>query len=156
MAGLIVRRARNDELDKVVGFNAQLFKEDAGQRDPLVNQNWPQDEGKEYFLKRIEDDERICLVAEMDGKLVGYLAGSIKGTETWRPVKRTELENMFVMPEFRSKGVGRELVNKFKEWSKEKGVERVLVVAYASNERAIEFYKKSGFVPDSVGLEADI
>ncbi len=71
-----------------------------------------------------------------------------------RPVELAELESMFVRKEHRNHGVGRQLVSSFLEWCKEKGAQRVSVSAYASNERAIDFYMGQGFEPRSLTLES--
>ncbi len=154
MDNVNIRKAKIEELKTVQDLNRDLFVSD-GPRDKYLNHNWPYEGGKEYFSKRITDGNSICLVAEIDNEIVGYLAGAVMEVESWRPVKRTELENMFVKEEFRSKGVGAKLVNEFFNWSKTKGVERSLVVAYATNEKAIKFYQKMGFDPESVSLEIE-
>lgn len=156
MKNITIRKATEKDLKVVVELNASLFKEDAGQRDPLANKNWPSQEGIIYFSKRIKDKNSICLVAEVRNEVVGYLAGSVKKVETWRPVKRTELESMYIKNEFRDRGIGTKLVEEFFKWSKGKGVQRALVVAYATNERAIKFYRKMGFISESLSLEAPI
>ncbi len=154
MNGIIIRKAKIEELKTVQDLNHDLFDSDST-RDKYMDHNWPYVDGKEYFSKRITDDNSICLVAEIDNEIVGYLAGAIMEVESWRPVKRTELENMFVKEEFRSSGIGAKLVNEFFNWSKTKGVQRSLVVAYATNEKAIKFYQKMGFDPESVSLEIE-
>lgn len=149
-----IRKAKIEELKTVQDLNRDLFASD-GPRDKYLNHNWPYEDGRSYFSKRITDDNSICLVAEIDNEIVGYFAGAVMEVESWRPVKRTELENMFVKEEFRSKGVGAKLVNEFFNWSKTKEVQRSLVVAYVTNEKAIKFYQKMGFDPESVSLEIE-
>ncbi len=150
-----IRRAKRNELKVIQDLNHELFLSDKD-RDKFLNFNWPYDEGKRYFLKRITDPACICLVADVRGKIIGYLAGSVREVESWRPVKRTELENMLVKPEFRSGGIGSKLVEGFLKWSKAKKVNRALVVAYATNIKAVEFYRRNGFVDESIMLEIKI
>lgn len=156
MKGVKTRRARPSELKIIQDLNYTLFQSDK-ERDEFLNHRWPYiKDGKEYFKKRIAGKNGICLVAEVDGKVVGYLAGGLKKVRSWRPVKRTELENMLVIEKFRSKGIGDKLVKEFLKWSKEKGVKRAQVVAYVTNVRAIKFYKRMGFAPESISLETPI
>ena len=63
---------------------------------------------------------------------------------------------MFVLEQYRSRGVGSQLVDDFKKWSREKGAQRILVVAYVTNEKAVNFYQRDGFFPESTMLEANI
>ena len=64
-----------------------------------------------------------------------------------------ELESMYVREAYRGQGVGQQLVQKFLEWARERGVERVSVTAYVANERAVAFYEKLGFTAKSLTLE---
>ena len=77
-------------------------------------------------------------VAESELRGVGFLVGRDGGPE-W------ELENIAVMPEFRHRGVGRELLSALLRHAHSRGAERILLEVRASNESAIRFYKLSGF-----------
>ena len=154
MMNLIIRKAKPDEIRIIQDLNNALFKS-AAERDQFLNHNWPYEDGKNYFKKHITDPNCLCLVAEFEGKIVGYLAGELLGLESWRPVKRTELQNMFVKEKYRNQGIGANLVEEFLKWSKYKGAKRALVVAYSTNAGAINFYKKTGFSSESLSLEAN-
>ncbi|OGM31142.1 hypothetical protein A2803_01555 [Candidatus Woesebacteria bacterium RIFCSPHIGHO2_01_FULL_44_21] len=149
-----VRRANESELHIIQELNHELFESD-GKRDKYLNHNWPYEDGEKYFVKRISKPDCICLVAEVDNQVVGYLAGALMETDNWRPVKRTELENMFVKEKFRGKGVGKKLVEEFLKWSEGKKVKKVMVSAYTTNEKAIKFYKREGLIPQSLSLEIE-
>ena len=82
--------------------------------------------------------------------------GYLKKVESWRPVRRTEIESMYVIPQFRNQKIGQKLIEKFLQWSKKKRAKRILVSAFAANERAISFYVNNSFRPFQVSLEADI
>jgi ribosomal-protein-alanine N-acetyltransferase len=69
---------------------------------------------------------------------VGFLVGRDGGPE-W------ELENIAVIPEFRHRGAGRELLSALLTHAHSRGAERILLEVRASNESAIRFYKLSGF-----------
>lgn len=71
---------------------------------------------------------------------VGFLVGRDGGPE-W------ELENIAVLPEYRRRGVGRELLSAVLRHAHSLGAERILLEVRASNESAIRFYKLSGFEP---------
>lgn len=151
-----VRRAGADDVADIVELSSALFREDAGQRDPFVNLNWPEEEGWEYFADLVTGDRSLCLLAEFAGEAVGYLAGRVGKRTALRPVKVAELESMYVWEGHRGRGVGARLVDEFLRWAESRGAERVSVVAYAANERAVHFYQRSGFRPKSVSLERAI
>ena len=63
-----IRSAGVKDLDTVVHFSYALFQEDAGQRDPFTNLNWPLEEGHAYFGPLLEADTHLCLIAEVNEK----------------------------------------------------------------------------------------
>lgn len=93
--------------------------------------------GKKYFTQV----NACCLVAEEDGKLVGYLAAGSKQI-SYRKSTYIELENMGVLPGYRSMGIGTKLIQSLLTWAKTHGYKRAFVNAYFGNHEAIEFYKR--------------
>lgn len=158
MGNLIIRRAKEGELKIIQELNHQLFLHDEKFAGQFLNMNWSFEKvGEDYFKKRIEGEEGVCLVAEVDGEIVGYLAGGIIKTYSYRTVKKmSELENMLIKKEFRGRKIGERLFGEFAKWSKLQGAERIKVSAASENIRAINFYKKIEFTPYAVELEYEI
>jgi GNAT superfamily N-acetyltransferase len=67
-----------------------------------------------------------------------------------------ELENMYVKESLRGHGIGGKLIRQFEDWCKEKGVQRIRVVASAGNNEAIRFYKAHGAQEVSMTLEKEL
>ncbi len=153
MTEFLIRTATPADLDTVVGFSHKLFQEDAGQRDPFTNIDWAPEHGHDYFRPMINDDQFLCLLAEVDQNSVGFLIGYLKKPSDVRPIKAAELHSMFVDKAFRSQKIGEGLAQRFLEWAKENGSIRASVSAYAANVRAIAFYESMGFAPKNVSLE---
>ena len=154
---MTIKRATLEDIPEIVKLNSALFKEDGGTRDDYVNKKWPSQEGKDHFKKLIDDRKNtLCLVVVGQHNIIGYLVGYLKKVESWRPVRRTEIESMYVIPQFRNQKIGQKLIEKFLQWSKKKRAKRILVSAFAANERAISFYVNNSFRPFQVSLEADI
>ncbi len=150
---VIIRKATSADLPAVQKLSCELFLSDVS-HDPLLNKQWTyQKEGEAYFSKRVTQAEGICFVAELDGTIVGYTTGNSMPVLSWRPVRRIELENLIVTALYRGKGIGEQLVHALFAWGKSLGMERVMVSAYAINEGGIRFYKRIGFIPDSVQME---
>jgi GNAT superfamily N-acetyltransferase len=63
---------------------------------------------------------------------------------------------MGVVPEYRSQGVGRELVTACITWAKTHGYQKIYVNAYWGNEQARAFYKRVGFSEIDVSLEMEV
>ena len=95
------------------------------------------------------------MIAEDDGRAIGYLAASPKNFD-YKTKSYTELENMGVTPEYQSKGIGSQLLEKYINWSREGGYQKAYVNAFAKNFGALEFYRKHGFTDIDVSLEMEI
>lgn len=150
-----IRPARQEDIKTLQDLFHDLFVYD-GRGDKNLNLNWPYEEGEAYFTRTVTADEACCFVAEENGELIGYVAGSILEERSSRPVRRSKLGSMFVKESHRSQGVGEQLVGAFKGWSLEQGATRCLVITYDANEGAKRFYAKMGFQPYCVELEADL
>ncbi len=151
-----VRRAGTGDVAEIVELSRALFREDAGRRDPFTNLGWPEEEGLAYFASLVSGAGSVCLLAEIAGRKVGYLAGRVGEGATLRPVRVAELQSMYVREGYRDLGVGARLVDGFLGWAGSRGAELASVVAYAANARAIRFYERAGFRPRSLSLEREI
>lgn len=92
------------------------------------------------------------LVAEIEQKgkkkIVGSLTLSALGA---RKMSHVRSLSMAVIDGYREIGVGRALVEYAIDWArKSKGVEKISLSVFSSNERAIELYKKFGFQIEGV------
>jgi GNAT superfamily N-acetyltransferase len=102
--------------------------------------------------------EEFVIVAEIDNNVVGYLAGSTHKDETYSYYEgiTAELDNMFIMEDYRKFGIGSKLVNSFLNWCKSQKAKRVMVTASVGNLNTINFYKKNGFTEINVTLRNEI
>ncbi len=118
--------------------------------------DWSYEEGHDYFTRHIEAETSLCLVAEADSGLVGYLVGYTKARNSLRPIEMAVLESMFVHHDSRSGGVGEQLVRAFIGWCDGHQVVRVSVSAYVANDGAVRFYERLGFVQRLLTLECPV
>ncbi len=150
----VIRSATTADIPSLVASSAALFAEDAGTRDPTMNIDWPKQHGAQQFTENVDDPDRLVLVAEADGSVVGYLTGLLGEPTTKRPVRVATLGSLYVHPSQRGSQIGTRLVERFRSWARDKGADRLAVTAYASNESAIRFYQRQGFTPHTQVLES--
>lgn len=156
MENVTIRKATLADLPTLQQLSAALIRSDA-QYDKDLIESWSHSEdGKKYLMKRINGRKGVCFVAETDGKIAGYATGGLLTVQKWRPVKRSELDNIYVCDGYRSCGIGAKLIEAFISWSKDKNVERVMLYAEAQNDRGISFYKRNGLNPLHLVLEKTI
>lgn len=82
------------------------------------------------------------LVAEKDGKIMG--GAGIFPTEGL-PKHTCELVKMYLLPEARGKGLGKQMINLCMELAKEKGFEQMYLETMPELKKAIDIYEKFGF-----------
>lgn len=147
MENLIIRKANLDDLENILLLSDGLTLADLPY-DKEVDVNWAHTEkGRKFYEDKIAETSGVCFVAELNDKLIGYMVAGKKSVASYRYVTVAELENIFVSEDFRSKGVGKKLMDEFKNWARQLGVDKVAVNVFALNEKGIEFYKREGFLP---------
>jgi GNAT superfamily N-acetyltransferase len=65
------------------------------------------------------------------------------------------LESMRVHDGWRGAGVGSRLIEEFLAWARSRGANEAVVHAYATNTRALRFYRARGFAAQQVSLVLD-
>lgn len=112
---------------------------------------WPLDDaGKDYFTDMINN--HIVYIAFDNNIPIGYLAGHTKAEDSYLTIKVAEIDNIFIETAYRSKNIGTMLIDSFKAYCIEKGITTFKVNASAPNTKAIDFYKKNGFVEHDITL----
>lgn len=90
------------------------------------------------------------LVAEGDGEVVGLavlLRRMPSGFAGAVPREVVELDNFVVRGDWRSRRVGRHLLDAVLDWSRAQGASHVEVGGHAFNRDARRFYERFGFTP---------
>jgi GNAT superfamily N-acetyltransferase len=141
-----IRTATEADIDGLVTSYISLFAADAP-RDRNRNPNWPHDHGAEWTKANLANPDWLVLLAYADGTVVGHLDGAYHPPSNMWKAARATLISMAVHADWRSRGVGTQLVDRFKEWARERGAVQLRVTAYAANEGAIRFYRRNGFTP---------
>ena len=153
-----IRKATIKDLDKVLELNHMLFRREYDEYDNLLDMDWTYSvKGKKYFRDSLINENYCVFVAEDSGVVVGYLSGEITKGEEYRILpKMAELGSLFVLAEYRSKGMGKKLYDDFVKWAKSKDVKRIRVEASPDNAKGIKYYEKMGFKGFTFVLEGKI
>lgn len=137
----IIRKAELKDANIVNNFLTKLIK-DEKKYDTNINDNFVVHTFYENF---IEDEQNCCLIAEYNGKIIGYLYGFVQNNGNIYINIITQLDAMFVDNEYRKLGIGNALIGEFKKWSKEKNAKYIELKVCNNNDNAISLYKKNGF-----------
>lgn len=95
----------------------------------------------------MNEDSFFCFVYE-DDRLAGYLKlNESKAQTDINDPSSLELERIYVLSGFQGNGVGRFLIDRAISMAREKNKTYIWLGVWEKNERALKFYKKSGFYP---------
>ena len=108
----------------------------------------------DYLIKNLEKDSGKLFVAEMDGKVVGIVAVSID--EEKSPCvalkKHGYISDIAVLKEYRGRGIGKELLKRAEEFTKESGFEFIHLDVTIDNP-AVDFYHSQGWTDQGIRME---
>ncbi|MCL4311996.1 MAG: GNAT family N-acetyltransferase [Candidatus Thermoplasmatota archaeon] len=115
--------------------------------DPLLKVSIGNEkEISEKLTKIIEDkDDHINLVAEEGNKVIGMIMSDIVFRIYYDPKYEARIREFYVMPEFRSKGIGMKLIGKLKEIAAQRNIKMVTAEFPSLNLLASNFYKSIDF-----------
>ena len=105
--------------------------------------------GKEYWQKKFELAENrppmASIVAELDGRVIGFVMGEVSGWEFGVPEDYAWLNIIGVDPQFQGMGVGRLLVEELLHQFKMIGATTVYTLVNWADHQLIPFFARMGF-----------
>lgn len=117
----------------------------------------------ENVRRAIVADGLYVAVAEADdefdadpGAVLGFIMFSAGNELLATTVTRGTIENLYVRPEYRDRGIGGELMTTAEEKLAARGVDAVKLEVLADNEAARRFYERHGYDPHRVQLEKSV
>lgn len=126
---MIIRKAKKDDIKEVIKLT-KIPELD----NPKSGSNL---ESFKYFQEYM--GKGIFLVAEEDGKIVGFITGEFMlGSYIY-------IDVLSVDSTLRGKGIGKDLVRNFEKLAKKKGVKFVHLTAPKFNKKTVKFYEKNGY-----------
>ena len=137
-----VRTIQERDAEPLLALSTKLDEEtdfrllEAGDRRKTV------EEQRETIRRARSMESQTILVAEVDGRLVGYIAG-IGGK--YRRNMHSAYVVVAVLQAFSGRGIGTKLFEELETWAVEHGIHRLELTVMAHKERAIGLYKKLGF-----------
>lgn len=99
----------------------------------------------------------VSLVAEIEGKVVGFLIGQVYEGEYGIPEDTAYIDTIGVLPQYSKVGVGTMLLEQFVSNLKVCGVKRIYTLVNFGDGRLIKFFSGHGFVPSKrINLELEV
>ncbi len=105
-----------------------------------------------FIAVSTHDEDKLALIAEQDGTVIGMLIAHTMG-HWWNPSKQYAQELMYwVRPQYRHLGAGAELLSRFEDWAKERGLDMAGMSRSGiyQAEKLDKIYRDLGYVEESV------
>jgi len=96
------------------------------------------DDGRDGIEKYLRRNPTTCFVAVDEGRIIGVILSGHDG-------RRGFIYHTAVLPNYRKKGVGRQLVDAAMQALEMEGIHKVALVAFAENAMGNAFWEKLGF-----------
>ena len=146
-ANVRVRRAKARDMPvltrlwrELVGFHEALGGQDF-RLAPGAEAGW-----KRYLRGHLGKADKLCLVAEIGGEAVGFLAASIEERPgVFMEREYGHISDVYVQETRRGMGVGKALMAEALAWFEAKRVGRIRLQTDARNTLGFEFWKRQGF-----------
>ena len=143
-----IRLMKNDDFDAVVGIDEKVLKTAR----------------PEYYEKKFDklfnskDFLPTSLVAEEEnGKVVGFVMGELYMGEYGIFRESATLDTIGVDPDYRNRGIGKQLIDEFLDHLKRLGVQKINTLVDWNDSKLIHFFSSNEFSPSkSINLERNI
>ncbi|HKP68305.1 MAG TPA: GNAT family N-acetyltransferase [Pyrinomonadaceae bacterium] len=142
-----IRQATQEDAPDIARFAMKLVEQHVGY-DPTRFARIATVEGMEWFYGgQTETDDAAVLVAEVDGKVVGFAyLGYEEKNYADLAVTTARLHDIYVEENARHTGAGRELIKASVGIAREFGATKLLLSVAAKNTAAKGFFEQAGFV----------
>ncbi len=135
MTGIMIRNMENKDIEEAVDIHRKVLREGMTDIGFAV---------EKFFSSSIGSSPETCLVAEKDGKVMGFIIGGVKewsfGLERSGWVELVEVD-----PKYMGEGVGKELARGLLDHFKAMGINDVFTTIKWDTGDLIAFFKSIGF-----------
>jgi ribosomal protein S18 acetylase RimI-like enzyme len=149
MEGITIKKALIGDVKELQNIGRQTFLEtfSADNTEENMRKYLEEDFSEKKLTSEISDKNSEIYFAGYGNKVIGYLKINFGESQTdLKDNKAIEIQRIYVLKEFHGKQVGQVLYEKALAIAKEKNADYVWLGVWEKNPRAINFYKKNGFV----------
>ena len=142
MENIVIRKAIKADLDTLLDFEQGIMNTERPFDVTLKRTH------THYYdiASMISDPDAYIAVALMDNHLIASGYAIIKNAKAYvQHSQYAYLGFMYVVPEYRGRGINAKIVSALTEWSKSRNIHEIRLEVYVKNESAITAYEKMGF-----------
>ncbi|MBX0334163.1 GNAT family N-acetyltransferase [Pontibacter sp. HSC-14F20] len=149
MNNVAIKRVTLDDINQLQKISRQTFSEtfSAGNTEKNMKRYLEEELSVEKLTAELRDSNSQFYFATIDDKVVGYLKLNTGQAQTeLKDGQSLEIERIYALKEYHGKGVGQSLYQHAIQIARQQHVDYVWLGVWEENPRAINFYKKNGFV----------
>ena len=152
---MVIRSLSESDYDALAALYLQLDEMHVAARpDYFIPRTAEAVYPKDAFLHNLAYPECIEYGAFEGDRLIGFASATLWNESGMRKDLRTVcLDNIFVLPTYRRRGVAAKLFTEIESWAHEQGAIRLELHTWDFNDGAIAMYKAMGMVPQRYVLE---
>lgn len=137
---LIIRTAKNEDVEEIWNMGNKVPEFKTAKNVVIF---WP----KETLRNCVDKEDILFYVVELENKIIGFSIVNLN-----KSLGKAEIENIYVLPEYRKNKIGRKLLDVILKELKDKKYNNVNCLA----DEAIEFYEHYGFTKGKTFAWMDI
>jgi ribosomal protein S18 acetylase RimI-like enzyme len=142
-----IRLMKAEDFDAVVGIDGKVLKTSRPEYYEM----------KFEKLFKSKDYLPVSLVAEEDGKVVGFVMGEIYMGEYGIFQEEATLDTIGVDLDYQHKGIGEQLINEFMDHLRKVGVQKINTLVAWNDSKLIHFFSANQFGPSkTINLERNL
>jgi ribosomal protein S18 acetylase RimI-like enzyme len=149
MNNIVIRKINSADLDELQAISKQTFFETFADHNTAddMQKYLENNLGADKLKSELSDPNSEFYFAILHSKIIGYLKINFGQAQTELKGKSAlEIERIYVLKDFHGKNVGQILYDKAIDIAKQTNADFVWLGVWEKNSRAINFYKKNGFV----------
>ncbi len=149
MSSITIKKVSQIDVEQLQKIGRQTFYESFSSQNTEENMIQYLQEGFsiEKLTTELNDRYVAFYFATFDGNVIGYLKLNFGPSQKeLKDDNALEIERIYVLKDFQGKNVGQLLFDKALEIARDENVGCIWLGVWEENPRAINFYKKNGFV----------
>ena len=154
---IMIRRATPSDRDVLGRYGGALMRQHhAADERRFIQVEHPEAGYGRYLVSILDDPDSLVLVAEDDGRVVGYIYVDVEGT-SWKDLRGPcgYVHDIYVDDSARQRGAGRALMNAGIEWIRSHGRAQVVLLTKTQNEHAKRLFSSLGFRSTMIEMTLD-
>lgn len=145
MDNIEFREATLGDIDTIIDFSWRLCKFESNLVSHFNPEYYLSDQFKELLTNQIASENSKYTLAYFGDRPVGLMEAGLKENYPFRNLTKASLLQIFVLEEYRNRGIGKQFLRLMEEWAKAKGMKSIELNIATNNPDADRFYESLGY-----------